>query len=284
MTVMIVINYKKSDLTVRLCQSLARLKSTTAPRILIVDNGSTDESQKTLAEIKTLPLAVDFLFEKENWGYFGGARQGLSHIRKMGWSPEWVIVSNSDIEFTDPEFFEKLNGLSGDHRVGVVAPRILSGLSGRSQNPYMEVRPSVYRMQFYKWVFRFPVTCYPYQMAGLIKSALKGLLTRNKELESSPDMEPRRIYAAHGSFMIFSQYYFEGGGAFEHGPFLFGEEVTVAENCRRLGLQVRYFPALTVSHVEHASMGLFPSSRMLAWQKEASAYCADTYFSRRSEG
>ena len=270
----IVVNYKKSDLTVGLCRSLVRLGAQGDLRLIIVDNDSTPESREGLKAIEAMPLAVEFLFEKENYGYFGGARKGLEVV-KAKWPSDWVIISNSDIEFTDPEFFTQLGKENPVGTVGVLAPRVLSGLSGRDQNPYMRERPTSRRMRFYKWTFRYRITCFVYQMAGLLKSLAKSKVSPNL---ASPKRE--KIYAAHGSFLIFSQKYFDQGGDFAHAPFLFGEEVTVAERCRQLNLDIVYEPRLVVSHIEHATMGWIPSTNMLKFQREASAYCADTFFDR----
>ncbi len=286
----IVVNYKKSDLTVGLARSLVRLGPIPGLRLVIVDNDSTPESREGLRPIESMDLKTEFIYEKQNHGYFGGARKGLEAV-KQKWPSDWVIISNSDIEFTDPEFFTQLAKENPSAQAGLLAPRVLSGLSGRDQNPYMRKRPTASRMQFYKWMFRYRITCFLYQMAGLVKSLTKSLTKSHtksvikSKLSSSVTASPQRekIYAAHGSFLIFSKNYFDKGGDFAHRPFLFGEEVTVAERCRQLNLEVIYEPQLVVSHIEHATMGWIPSSKMLKFQREASEYCADTFFSTRTQ-
>jgi GT2 family glycosyltransferase len=277
MIALIVINYRKSDLTVHLCETLLRLENREALQVVIVDNGADDKSRKTLQRCYSMGLKVDVLHENTNWGYLGGARRGLRHLRERGWPADWVIVSNSDIEFSDKSFVTKLAAYKNPGDIGVLAPDILSGLSGQSQNPYMIERPKASRMHFYKWMFRFTVTCFVYQMMGLMKSLAKKGFDK-KPLQLPGASGPQNVYAPHGAFMIFSKVYFTRGGDFEHLPFLFGEEVTVAENCRRLKLRVVYEPILKVSHMDHGSIGWFPSRPMLGFQREASQFCADKYF------
>lgn len=285
----IVINYKKSDLAIGFCRSLAKLKGHEKVHVLIVDNAADDQSRLALGGLKIAGLEIEVLHEKENWGYFGGARRGLEFLRlktneisgnqKL---PKWIIISNSDIEFSDPSFIENLEAKSPDNDVALIGPKILSALSGANQNPYMIVRPTGAQMHFYKWVFRFLISCFAYQMLGLVKSLVKNLFFNKirKSLDRvASDIKAQDIYGAHGAFLIFSREYIEKGGNFDHQPFLFGEEVTIAENCRRLQMRVRYEPDLVVSHIEHATIGIFPSRNMLKFQREASAYCADTYFS-----
>ena len=275
----IVINYKKSDLTVQFCESLSKLTGKDRIHVVVVDNAADDSSRETLKNLGRFGFSVEVLHESENWGYFGGARRGLEHLQKGEFPYDWVILSNSDIKIRDQGFLRKLLYYPRALDLGVLAPRIVSGLSWKSQNPYMIERPQAKRMHFYKWVFRYQATCFVYQMLGLTKSLVKRFLeTKQARKKRQQEEKPADIYAAHGSFFIFNSRYFALGGSFEHKPFLFGEEVTVAETARRLGLRIRYEPALVVEHVEHATMGWIPSSKTLAFQKEASEYCADTFF------
>jgi GT2 family glycosyltransferase len=280
MIALIVINYRKSDLTVNLCETLVRLENREALQIIVVDNAADSASRKNLDRCYKMGLKVDVLHESTNWGYLGGARRGLQHIRERGWKPDWIIVSNSDIEFNDPNFISKLTSVKSSGDIGVLAPDILLGKSGHSQNPYLPLRPQASRMHFYKWIFRFTVTCFVYQMLGLMKSiAQRGTERQSLKLNAGKSSSTD-IYAGHGAFMIFSKAYFDRGGNFEHKPFLFGEEITVAENCRRLKLKVRYEPSLKVTHMDHGSIGWFPSRSLLNFQREASKFCAETYFSK----
>lgn len=277
MIAIIIVNYRKSDLTVETCRSLARQDGRELLKVLIIDNAATAESQMILNAVKELPIMTEIISEHKNLGYFGGARRGLELIRIRGWKPRWVIVSNSDIEYPVPDFMKRLSELSDTGDIGVMAPRIESGLSGVDQNPYMLKRPGAWRMHFYKWVFRYYPTCFLYQMLGLMKALVKRRL-RLKEGEETASRNPQDIYAAHGAYLIFSNEYFRRGGDFGHEPFLFGEEVSVAETARSKGLKVRYEPSLVVRHAEHGTMGWIPDRRLLGFQREASAFCADHYF------
>jgi GT2 family glycosyltransferase len=85
------------------------------------------------------------------------------------------------------------------------------------------------------------------------------------------------IYAPHGAFMIFSRRYFEAGGYLDGNLFLYGEEISVAEICRSLGLAVIYEPSLCVVHNEHASTGKRITRFTYECQKKALAYITSRY-------
>src|SRR5882762_7093902 len=87
------------------------------------------------------------------------------------------------------------------------------------------------------------------------------------------------IYAAHGSFFIFSRRYFEAGGFLDGNLFLYGEEISVAEICRSLRLPVVYEPSLCVLHNEHQSTGKRISRFSYECQKNALRYVTSRYLS-----
>ena len=81
-----------------------------------------------------------------------------------------------------------------------------------------------------------------------IKDYLSLLVKRNRDFSIGKE----RIYAPHGSFMIFPKYFFESGCNLDHKSFLYGEELFVGERCRLNGIEVVYDPDLEVLHKEHA--------------------------------
>jgi hypothetical protein len=115
-----------------------------------------------------------------------------------------------------------------------------------------------------------------YECLAMAKATVRELKRSSKEPAGFE--AAREIYAPHGSFMIFSREYWREAAGLNHNPFLFGEEITVAEYSRGKNLPVIFDPSLSVHHIGHASMGTFPSRRKLNWLREATRFCADEYF------
>ena len=61
------------------------------------------------------------------------------------------------------------------------------------------------------------------------------------------------IYAPHGSFIIFSKYFFNKGGYLDQNLTMYGEEFTTAEIAKKLKIPIYYEPDIEVIHVEHSS-------------------------------
>jgi GT2 family glycosyltransferase len=274
------ISYGNDDDTISFARALKTNETYEGLRITVVDNSGSSTLRKALSQIsKETDLRV--LVSESNLGYFGGAALGFRDYLLWNEMPEWIIVCNSDISLLQEDFFGSLLHYGDKHNFGIISPSIISGLSGKDQNPFMLVRPSASLMGIYKVLF----TSYPsvvlYSSLYLAKEKLLKLywsrLAISEKLRRAA--EPVRIYAGHGAFLAFRKTYFERGGTLHHGAFLFGEEIFVAETVRRLGLTIGYDPRLQVFHRGHATTGYIPSRVMVSHMREAARYCADTWFS-----
>jgi GT2 family glycosyltransferase len=247
---------------------------------MIVDNASGPEEltkiRPAIAEFSNAQL----LESATNRGYFGAARFAFDHYLVQGNGlPDWVIVCNHDVQIEDKEFFSQL--LCQDPRtVGVIAPRI-QALPGRvDQNPFMRRRPGPLRWANLRFVSSNYGAAALWDWLSRRKSAFRSwLAARRRDSLLDGNAKRESIYAAHGSFFIFSRRYFEAGGFLDGNLFLYGEEISVAEICRSLGLPVVYEPSLRVLHKEHQSTGEALSRFTYECQKKALQYVTSRYLS-----
>lgn len=261
------INYHSEADALRLAGDLRMQEAGTGLVVGIVDNTAHLRPAPALAALPAEDPRIRYLVPGENLGYFGGAAWGFRELAAAT-DPEWTIITNTDIRIPDPAFLTALCGITG---AAVVAPRIISGLSGRDQNPFLAARPSARRMRFYKRLFAsyWGLTAYE------ISARAKKWLQRRRSVATS---NAGPIYAPHGAFMAFHRSYFAAGGSFDHGTFLFNEEFLVAETARRGGLEIRYDPALVVYHAEHANTSIFADRAIARHVAAAAAWAADTWF------
>ncbi len=284
--VVLCVNYHCEEETVRFVKHLATLPGSGDFHVVVVDNEAPcgDLGGKDpFADLRHLELKVDLVSSKENLGYFGGARLGWQHFQSRAADvPDWVIVSNTDIEIIG-----SMQGLKEakeiDRDLLVVAPQIVSLKSGSDQNPFMNERPSPTKMNLYRLIFGSYPTSLIYNLAHEGKSWVRSL--RSPSIRGSGagrTLAARAIYAPHGAFLAFHSDYFLRGGTLDYGSFLFYEEIFVAEEVRRLGGKVLYLPSIVVHHREHVTTKAFaqliPSRRLLKAQAESAAYCYNHYF------
>jgi GT2 family glycosyltransferase len=114
---LIILAWNRWALT-RRCLETLRLTNLEDAEVLVVDNGSTDETPERLAEldwVRTLRLP-------ENLGYVRGNNAGIDAT-----APDRdVVLLNNDLEFSDPEWLVKLRrAAASDPQVGVCGCRLV---------------------------------------------------------------------------------------------------------------------------------------------------------------
>jgi hypothetical protein len=237
--------------------------------IYVVDNSTEriglSEFQDYLA---TSGLSATVL-PSDNVGYFPAAEMALRELAKNKRDYDYVSVSNVDLRL-DPAFFSTLESMPVDTRMGVLAPSIISDKRKSNLNPKIVNRPSRASLMKTAAIFQYPWLFIAYQALSNIKS-----IVWNSRKSDVPEF----MYAPHGSFIVFTRRYLELGGNFSYPRFLFGEEIFVAESCRRLHLKIRLAPELKVHDIDHGSTSL-QSARFISGEHTKSLrYLLKTYFS-----
>ncbi|MBQ1024156.1 glycosyltransferase [Micromonospora sp. C95] len=257
----VAVNYRGSSALPTYLRSL-HAQDTTSWRMTVVDNSEDGREAETLAAMARDSDRVEIVRAPGNLGYFGAAHWLATNLEKV--PTTWTVISNMDIEIATRTFVHDL--LSLDASAPVVAPSVVGMPGGRAQNPYLLSRPSEQAMRRRRYMFSNPIIGQASCLAGAAKSHLR------KHHAARFEAHRRAIYAPHGSFMPLHRSFFEKGGGLAHPVFLFNEEITIGEQCHRLGLTVMFEPSLKVIHWEHQSTRLLRSWRILGAQSEAAEY------------
>ena len=275
-TLLITINYKGADATEAFLRSAAELESSRLAHILVVENGSQDGSAERLRPFIQQFRNVELLESSNNRGYFGGANWALQHYLARGQQPKWIIVCNNDIVFDDRQFLVKLLQRSSGI-AHVIAPAIIDRNTGIDSNPFLLRRPSRFRLwrcRFWSW--NYYLMWFKQWLSPHVR-ALKSRLSLRVSIIKVDHSEI--VYAPHGSFLIFSRAYFEAGGYIDDAFFLYAEELSVAETCRRLSIPVVHDPELRVIHDAHRVTGRMCNRFTFDAGRAGLEYALRTYFS-----
>lgn len=243
--------------------------------VVIVNNGDKEDDVALLKKMILNKGNIIYLESGDNLGYMGGAKYAYEKLKPFdeGGKVNWFILSNADIRINPRNLQDGLNCV--DRKIGspimLVAPKIISSLTGKNQNPYLVNRPS--RLKYFMLSYVFSI--YPLAVLHRLMGALKNKITKNASRDKLSSQES--IYSGHGSFMIFNRKYFERGGCLNNKSFLFCEENYVAERVRRLKGLVFYQPSIVVTHKEHITTGLIPSIVMTRYMARAHSLCAKEY-------
>ncbi len=263
-------------------ETLRYLKSieTVAPgniALVLADNSDREVPVGFVEKTAGCPF-VTYLKTGKNLGYFGGAREAFNCYQASHAAlPRWILVTNVDIVFT-PGFFLQLAALPDSPGLGMVAPAILSERWHADYNPKISQRYSRKKLHFYLFLYSSFLIHNAFLAAAYLKRWINGRMS-GPPAEGMPEPRPaERIYAPHGSCLVFHRNYFERGGTIDLPNFLFGEEVLVAETARQLNLDVMYHPEMIIRDYEHASTGFFISPRINRYNREAIRSILERYY------
>ncbi|HKC68259.1 MAG TPA: glycosyltransferase [Bacteroidia bacterium] len=237
--------------------------------IVITDNGSNNFD--LLQQLSLKCKSVSVVKSNTNLGYFGAANLGLTEYLKNKELPDAVVICNTDIELKD-NFFKDLQQKLASEKFDILGPAIYSTFLNYNQNPYIPERISTAKLKF----LHFISSNYILYSLLTVYFLTKAKLVNNKKNETNKEI--KNPYAVHGSFMVFNKSFFQKGGTINYPAVLFGEEIFIAEQARKLNLITVYASELKVKHHEHATTGVFKSRQAVKFLYQSYTYLLKTFF------
>ncbi len=247
-------------------------------KLILVDNSENPPDSFFIEKINHYDF-ITYIKSKKNLGYFHGAELGLNHFLQNNHNyPQWIIVCNVDIIFESPQLLEKLGSYETVPDLGAIAPAIISNRWKTDLNPFRMSRISLNRLYFYRIIYSNIMFHNGYIVLHYLKRIIKIISRMVSPPGKGEIKERRKIYAPHGSCIIFNKNYFESGGTLNHISFLFGEEIFVGETIIKSGLNVLYGPELKFRHYEHSSIGSFISPKINRYYKQSIEDIINNYY------
>lgn len=220
-TSVVVVNYKTTDLTVKLLQSIYKDESfdKSKDEIIILDNASEDSLPQRIKKYKD----VLFVQSQVNLGFAGGYNRAIELSRGKN-----ILMLNSDIELKKG-FFKKLKKASQKYENAILVPKLI--LPDASTQ---------------KSVFNLP------SIANAVKEYLLGI--KNAYSMYNPNAsKPVKVEGAVMAAMFIPRKVWDRVGRISEKSFMYYEDI---EYCRRLkknNIPIYYLPNLDVKHHHGAS-------------------------------
>jgi GT2 family glycosyltransferase len=263
--------------TIRYIESLAPI-ATGDFSLILVDNSDIEMPADFPEKIRSHQF-LHYIKTGKNLGYFGGASYGLAYyLQNHPTYPQWTLVTNVDIVFMSP-FFDHLKKRYDLQNLGMIAPSIISQKWNRDFNPKILFRTSKRKVQFNQVIYSNVLFQNMYFTGAYLYKWLRGLAGTKEDHLVNTEKNRRKIFAPHGSCLVFKDSYFRLGGTLDLPNFLFGEEIFVAETAARLGLDVIYDPELVIHDYEHASVGFFVTPKINKFYRESIQNILKQYYS-----
>ncbi|HEY8992979.1 MAG TPA: glycosyltransferase family 2 protein [Candidatus Microsaccharimonas sp.] len=220
----VVLNWNGLDDT-KTCLEYLRKQTYKNYEIIVVDNGSTDESLEYLKTLKDIVLVAN----NNNHGFAGGHIDGLAHAKG-----EYILLLNNDA-VTKPDLIERCLENFTDPSIGVVGGR---AYRWNKENPLLDESNSFYSYQF---INTFNAEAIFYQ----------------KDYGVSEE-----VNNVSGSCVMVRRSVIESVGYLENRFFAYYEECDLFARAKRAGYKVIYDPKVQIWHKIGASSERKSSSFM----------------------
>lgn len=204
---------------------------------------------------------IKFIYPGKNLGYLGALHYASDNINFQKYS--FVGFSNTDLTFDSPKLLSNLSKKLDD-TIAVIAPSIIT--SKEKQNPLELKRPSKMKVILVYLFTYFPII-YLFNQKLTKSASFKHPLT-HQDYDS---------YALHGSFLMFSVKHI-GKFNFIHNQLLYGEEIYIAEQCRKLKLRLVWSDTNLIYHNENSTTSLLGLKNRLRYIREAKRYILKKYY------
>lgn len=243
----ITVNFGDTKPTESLIDSVIKFDNINSIKIGIADNGASSKSSSQLKKIlNQTKLDIKIFSYKKNLYYWPAAKKVLNNLKKsVGSYPDWVIICNNDIIFSDCNFLCQLEKID-TNKYPIVGPNIINS-HGETLNPFMILPLSKIKKLYWNLYF------FSYLSSRLLLGLRKLINFFSLKLKSKNEDMVKGVYAIHGSAVLFSNYFFEAGGSLDDKFEMYGEELTLAETAKQLRLPITFFPHLNLTHDEHKS-------------------------------
>ncbi len=246
-----VLHYLAYDATVKTVDHIQKNIDTGSYLIVIVDNGSGDDSGERLNREYEKDERVVVLKTGKNLGFTRGNNYGISYIRNNCDTP-FIVVMNNDVLLIEKALVHKLRAYAGKYPFAAAGPNVVDEY-GISYNPVARDLPS---MKLINERISGAEKLLKYDRLGLLKpqTAISYTLFRMKRFIKG---ESRRLYekdvctdvVLHGCFWILSEAYFKEYDGLKDKEYMYGEEETLQLCLKKRKLMSLYMPDVTVLHL-----------------------------------
>lgn len=269
----VILNYKTYQETIACAESILSVRNGEDVRIVIVDNGSGNESVRCLKERFSGEEAVHIVCAEENLGFACGNNLGIRYAREH-FDPDFIVAANSDILFEQRDYCERLRAVYQRRRFDILGGDIVDASRTQHFNPVARERSytiNYMRKQvFVSWAKAVLFSLIRFfhlkkAVAGHygittdergvdVRDGSKNLTTR--EVDGMSVAADSRIeeelegVLLHGCCLVFSRDFFREFDGFYDQTFLYAEEEILYYLAMKKGMTVLYSPEIACMHKE----------------------------------
>lgn len=255
--VYVILHYMAGQDTIECAESIMQSASASDNNIsiVIVDNGSTNDSYQLLQEKFNNTDKVILLHSDENLGFSKGNNLGFKYA-KYQLKADFIVMVNNDTIISQTNFNEVLVRKFDEEQYAVLGPDILTA-DGYHQNPGDKQSWGLKELRVSRMKKRIRlILSYLH-----LDSTLGEALANNKNIYRSETLQgDRKNTILHGSCMIFSPVFIKSFDGLNGDTFLYMEEDILKLYADYYGFLMMYTSELRIFHKEDVATKMVPGT------------------------
>lgn len=215
-------------------------------KIVVVDNGSPNDSYGRLVQKYQNDPEVIILHNDENLGFAKGNNVGFRFI-KNEIAPDFIIMINNDTLIRQKDFLDVIDKKYEKYNFAVLGPDILTK-DGIHQNPWIREGFDKTGIRLFRMKQRIRIMLSFLKLDKIVYQILHKNDPRRNKIEGDLVDVP-----LHGSALIFSRNYIDRFDGLDDRTFLYFEEEILRAYCKSYQLLMMYSGDLNIYHKEDIS-------------------------------
>ena len=259
----LILHYKNFDITKRCVDSIKSLDMQAGSiRIIIVDNGSCDESTVRLHNKYVEDEIVELIVLKDAFGFSRGNNIGYEYACTH-YDFDYLIVTNNDIIFNQKSFLSAIVTEFENYKFYVLGPDMIDLHAGAHLNPKQKLKNED---EVKKWVIELEkkkkgnfwkeILLEYFQESKIYPWYSKYIrgMRRNVKNQNNRAKSYSKEFVLQGGCLIFSRQFIEKNKKlFWPETTFYGEESILFYRCKKNNWSTLYSPKLTVLHEQGSS-------------------------------
>ena len=227
----VIVTWNTAKITQKCVQTINKFLDN--PEIIIVDNGSEDNTVELLSKEKNIKIIKN----NSNLGFSKANNIGLKHV-----SNEFILFMNSDIELINDSINNLLEYFQKNNNIGIIGPKFL--------NPDLTPQASVF----------------PRQTA---LNAFKEFWLNKKNAYSKylPNTDqPIKVWAISGGCLLTKKSFFKSIGGWNEKYFFYFEDMDLCRKINKKGKDIVFYPQCQIIH-HHGASGTKLANFQNQWKR-----------------
>jgi GT2 family glycosyltransferase len=225
-------------------------------KIIVVDNGSSNNSGAALAELYRNNEKIKIIPNSKNLGFTDGNNIGFRYA-KYQLNADFIALINNDTIIQQQNFVEAVIAKNKTVPFHILGPDIVT-FTGVHQNPVFNKLSSLPAVENYIRHYRKVLFLNYIGLDKLLEKLKKFFIPKSnihiedikKDLDHSTEQKGVTL---HGSAIIFSRSYIRDYDGLFSGPFMYGEEAILDFIVKRDNLISLYSPEIRILHKDDSS-------------------------------